>query len=143
MGKDKNAPATAGATPEELAAKKAAEAEANAQAEAKAKEEAEKAEAEAKAQAEVEAKEEAEKAEAEANAQAEAKAKEDAEKTANLKPAPVNGVFEVNGKKYKLSDRCPGKVQFDGTVYTREELLTNEDILRSLVIGESPFVKKV
>jgi hypothetical protein len=105
MGKDKNAPATAGATPEELAAKKAAEAE--------------------------------------ANAQAEAKAKEDAEKTANLKPAPVNGVFEVNGKKYKLSDRCPGKVQFDGTVYTREELLTNEDVLRSLVIGESPFVKKV
>ena len=55
----------------------------------------------------------------------------------------VNGVFEVNGKKYKLSDHCPDRLQFDGTVYTREELLTNEDILRSLVIGESPFVKKV
>ncbi len=130
MGKDNKAPAAAGATPEELAAKKAAEAE------AKAKEEADKAEAEAKAQAEAEAKEEAEKAEAEA------KAKEDAEK-AEAKPAPVNGEFEVKGKKYKLSDRCPGKVQFDGTVYTREELLTNEEVLQSLVIGESPFVKKI
>jgi hypothetical protein len=63
--------------------------------------------------------------------------------TAKEEPAPVNGEFEVKGKKYKLSDRCPGKVQFDGTVYTRKELLTNEEVLQSLVIGESPFVKKV
>lgn len=56
---------------------------------------------------------------------------------------PVNGEFEVNGRKYTFSDRCPAKLQFNDTVYTREELLTNEDVLESLVIGESPFVKKV
>jgi archaellum component FlaD/FlaE len=65
------------------------------------------------------------------------------EETATEEVTPVNGVFEVNGKKYKLSDRCPGKVQFNGTVYTREDLLTNAEVLESLVIGQSPFVKKV
>jgi len=65
------------------------------------------------------------------------------EETATEEVTPVNGVFEVNGKKYKLSDRCPGKVQFNGTVYTRENLLTNAEVLESLVIGQSPFVKKV
>jgi len=59
------------------------------------------------------------------------------------KATPVNGEFEVNGRKYKLSDRCPGKLQFGGKVYAREELLTNEEIQQSLVIGGSPFVKKV
>jgi hypothetical protein len=62
---------------------------------------------------------------------------------AKAKTTPSNGVFEVNGKKYKLSDRCPGKVQFNGTVYTREDLLTNAEVLESLVIGQSPFVKKI
>lgn len=59
------------------------------------------------------------------------------------KSTPVNGEFEVNGRKYKLSDRCPARLKFDGTIYSREELLTNEEIQKSLVIGESPFVKKV
>lgn len=63
--------------------------------------------------------------------------------TETVKATPVNGEFEVKGRKYKLSDRCPDKVQFDGTVYTRAELLTNEEVLQSLVIGESPFVKKL
>ena len=59
------------------------------------------------------------------------------------KATPVNGEFEVDGRKYKLSNRCPGKLQFGGKVYTRKELLTNEEIQQSLVIGGSPFVKKV
>jgi CRISPR/Cas system-associated exonuclease Cas4 (RecB family) len=63
-------------------------------------------------------------------------------KNAKAEKTPVNGEFEVDGRKYKLSDRCPGKLQFGGKVYTREELLTNEEILQSLVIGGSPFVKK-
>lgn len=65
------------------------------------------------------------------------------EKATEEKATPVNGEFEVDGRKYKLSDRCPGKLQFGGKVYTREELLTNEEIQQSLVIGGSPFVKKV
>lgn len=105
--KKNNAPAKAGANPEELEAKKQAEAKAKAEAEAKAK------------------------------ADAEAKAK------AQKKNELPNGEFEVKGKKYKLSDRCPAKLQFGGEVFTRKQLLTNEEALKSLVIGESVFVKKV
>ncbi|MCD8519165.1 MAG: hypothetical protein LRY32_06670 [Flavobacterium sp.] len=65
------------------------------------------------------------------------------ETTTEEKSTPVNGEFEVNGRKYKLSDRCPARLKFDGTIYSREELLTNKEIQKSLVIGESPFVKKV
>lgn len=54
----------------------------------------------------------------------------------------VNGEFEVNGKIWKLSDRCPSRVKFNGTIYSRNELLTNEELQQSLVIGKSPFVKK-
>lgn len=64
------------------------------------------------------------------------------ETTTEEKSTPVNGEFEVNGRKYKLSDRCPARLKFDGTIYSREELLTNKEIQKSLVIGESPFVKK-
>ena len=63
--------------------------------------------------------------------------------TTTEKATPINGEFEVNGRKYKLSDRCPARLKFDGTIYSREELLTNKEIQKSLVIGESPFVKKV
>lgn len=59
------------------------------------------------------------------------------------KQTPAYGEFEVNGRKYKLSDRCPARLKFEGTIYSREELLTNEEVQKSLVIGESPFVKKV
>ena len=131
MAKNNIAPAKAGATPEELEAEKlAAEAQA-------------KAEAEAQAKAEAEAQDKAE-AEAQAKAEAEAKAKAEAEAQAKVeeKETPVNGEFEVNGRKYKLSDRCPARLKFDGTIYSRNELLTNEEILQSLVIGGSPFVKK-
>jgi hypothetical protein len=120
MGKDKNAPATAGATSEEVKEVVAEVVET--------------------ATEEIATEETA----TEETATEETATEETAtEETATEEATPVNGVFEVNGKKYKLSDRCPGKVQFNGTVYTREELLTNEDVLRSLVIGESPFVKKV
>jgi hypothetical protein len=51
--------------------------------------------------------------------------------------------FAVLGRKYRLSERCPAKVQFEGKVYTKSELLTNEDVLTALVVGESPFIKKL
>jgi hypothetical protein len=51
--------------------------------------------------------------------------------------------FAVLGRKYRLSERCPAKVQFEGKVYAKSELLTNEDVLTALVVGESPFIKKL
>lgn len=50
-------------------------------------------------------------------------------------------IFNYNGKNYKLSDRVE-KLQIDGRVYLREEILTNNEIMTSLIVGNSPFVKK-
>jgi hypothetical protein len=49
---------------------------------------------------------------------------------------------EVNGKKYTLSDRCKTKLQVDGVVYTKEELLNNEEVMETLVVANSPFIKR-
>lgn len=50
-------------------------------------------------------------------------------------------IFEYNGKNYKLSDRVE-KLQIDGRVYLRKDILTNKEIMTSLIVGNSPFIKK-
>ena len=117
-----------------------AEAEAQAKAEAKAEIEAQakaEIEAEAKAEAEAQAKEEAEaQAKAEAKAEIEAQAKAEAEAKSEGK-LPV---FKVGDKNYTFSNRCPERLQIDGKVYTKKEILEDEDLIEFLVIGNSPFV---
>jgi hypothetical protein len=49
----------------------------------------------------------------------------------------------LNGVVYGLSGRCPEKLQIDGKVYSKKELLTNEEVLTTLVVGGSPFIKKI
>ncbi len=126
MGKDKNAPSTEGATSKEVKEKEVV---------------AEVVETTTEETTEVVETATEETAEVVETAKAEKTA--EVVETAKAEKTPVNGEFEVDGRKYKLSDRCPGKLQFGGKVYTREELLTNEEIQQSLVIGGSPFVKKV
>jgi hypothetical protein len=53
----------------------------------------------------------------------------------------VNETFEFNGKNYKLAPFV-NKLQVNGRVYQREEILTNKEIMASLIIGNSPFIKK-
>ena len=84
---------------------------------------------EAKAEAEAQAKAEA-KAEIEAEAKAEAEAKSEGK-------LPV---FKVGDKNYTFSNRCPERLQIDGKVYTKKEILEDEDLIEFLVIGNSPFV---
>lgn len=55
----------------------------------------------------------------------------------------TNDAITINSSKYTLSKRCPERLQFNGVVYTKEELLTNEEVFTSLVVGGSPFVQKI
>lgn len=48
-----------------------------------------------------------------------------------------------NGVKYAFTDRAPKQLQIDGRIYTREELLNNEEVMVSLIVGQSGFVKKM
>lgn len=50
--------------------------------------------------------------------------------------------FELEGQLYTFTEDCPEKLQIDGRVYHLKDLVNNEDILTSLVVGESGFIKK-
>ena len=76
-----------------------------------------------------------EKAALKAQAKAEAEAQAKAEKT--LKP------FNHNGNKYGFNKYTPAKLSIDGKLYTQEELLNNKDIMTSLVVGGSAFIKRI
>ena len=49
-------------------------------------------------------------------------------------------MFKVGDKNYTFSNRCPERLQIDGKVYTKKEILEDEDLIEFLVIGNSPFV---
>ena len=53
----------------------------------------------------------------------------------------VNETFAFNGKNYTLAPFVK-KLQVAGRVHTREEILNNKEIMSSLIIGNSPFIKK-
>ncbi len=77
-------------------------------------------------------------AEAQAKAEAEAQAKAEAEGKAEVEgKIPV---FTVGDKNYTFSNRCPERLQINGDVYTKAEILEDEDLIEFLVIGNSPFV---
>ena len=51
--------------------------------------------------------------------------------------------FSIDDVAYTFSERFPksGKLQVDGKVYTKKELLNHEDVLEQLVVGNSVFIK--
>jgi hypothetical protein len=55
----------------------------------------------------------------------------------------AENIFEYNGKKYSFSNRMPEKLKVYGRLYTKEELIINDDAMTSLIIGNSPFVKRI
>ena len=50
--------------------------------------------------------------------------------------------YLYNGKHYTLVHYVK-RLQVNGVVYPREKLLTNEEIMTTLIVGNSPFIKKV
>lgn len=124
MAKNNNAPAQAGANPEDLEATKAA-AQAKAEAQTKAE-----AEAAAQAQAEAQA-----KAEAEAQANAQVNEGSDTKKESKI-------VFKSeDGSKYELLVK---EFTFKGKKYaSKEAIKENTDVLETLVEAKSFILKKV
>ena len=61
--------------------------------------------------------------------------------TTTITEKVVNETFAFNGKKYTLAPFVK-KLQVAGRVHTREEILNNKEIMSSLIIGNSPFIKK-
>jgi hypothetical protein len=56
---------------------------------------------------------------------------------------PVVDIFTHKGKNYGLSDRMPEKLKFYGHLYTKNELITNEEVMTALIVSDSPFIKKI
>lgn len=68
----------------------------------------------------------------------------DAEILKKETPVEINDLtFELDGEKYTFTSDCPEKLQIDNKVYLVKNLVTNQEILNSLVVGESAFVKKL
>jgi len=61
--------------------------------------------------------------------------------TVNDAEIVVPEIFEYNGKNYTLA-KYVKKLQVNGRVYSREEILTNKEIMANLIVGNSPFVKR-
>lgn len=63
--------------------------------------------------------------------------------TQETEKATEQVVFEFNKNKYTFSELCPKKLQVNNEVFTQEELLKQEDALQFLIVGNSPFIKRV
>lgn len=74
-------------------------------------------------------------AQAKAEDKAQAKAQAKAEKT--LKP------FSHNGNKYGFNKHTPAKLSIDGKLFTQDELLNNKELMTSLIVGGSAFIKRI
>lgn len=142
----------------ELEAQKLAEETANKEQEAakqteleaqKLSEENAKQEQEAAKQAELEAKrlaEENAKKEQEALKQAELEANRLAEEYANkeleVNARLING-YEYRGRKYNFTDNMPLKVNLDGQIMSQEEIMSNTDVLESMIDSKNIFIKEI
>ncbi|MDM1441903.1 hypothetical protein HX056_00935 [Myroides odoratimimus] len=108
-------------------------------------------------QAEEKAKQEKEalkKAEQEANKKAEEKAKQEkealkkaeqeaqklAKKEANERL--LNG-YEYRGRKYNFTANMPQKVNLDGEIFSQEEIMSNTDVIESMIDSKNIFIKEI
>ena len=88
------------------------------------------------AEAEAKAKTEAE-AQAKAEADAKAKAEADAKAKAN------EGVFEHKGLLYQFVEDTPEKLSLDEGLFTKAEILSNKELMQSLIETNCIFIKQV
>lgn len=51
--------------------------------------------------------------------------------------------FTFQKRKYSFHPKTPAKISIAGSVYTLEELIKNKELMTSLIVGNSPFIKKI
>ncbi|EKB02674.1 hypothetical protein HMPREF9711_03136, partial [Myroides odoratimimus CCUG 3837] len=108
-----------------------------------------KKEQEAAKQAELEAKrlaEENAKKEQEALKQAELEVKrlaeEYAKKELEVNARLING-YEYRGRKYNFTANMPLKVNLDGQIMSQVEIMSNTDVLESMIDSKNIFIKEI
>lgn len=110
----------------------------NKQGEEKTKQEeetAKKAEQEAKKKAEDKAKQEKESLK-----KAELEAQKLAKKEANERL--LNG-YEYRGRRYNFTANMPLKVNLDGEIFSQEEIMSNPDVIESMIDSKNIFIKEI
>ena len=105
------------------------------------KEKEKKEEAERLAQEEKDRKEKEKKEEAERLAQVEKERKEKEE--AEAKERVTLGYHEYNGRKYTFTASMPNRVNIDGVILSKEEILSNPDVLESMIDSKNIFIKEI
>lgn len=84
--------------------------------------------------------EEKAKQEQEALKKAELEAQKKAKKEANERL--LNG-YEYRGRKYAFTDSMPLKVNLDGQIMSQEEIMSNTDVLESMIDSKNIFIKEI
>ncbi|WP_353158436.1 hypothetical protein [Myroides odoratus] len=102
------------------------------------KEQKKKEEAERLAQEE-QARKEKEEADRLAQEEKERKEKEEAE----AKERVALGYYEYNGRKYTFTASMPNRVNIDGVILSKEEILSNPDVLESMIDSKNIFIKEI
>lgn len=81
------------------------------------------------------------KEEAERLAQKEKERKEQEE--AETQERVTLGYYEYNGRKYTFTASMPNRVNIDGVILSKEEILSNPDVLESMIDSKNIFIKEI
>lgn len=82
--------------------------------------------------------------EAKANVETDSKAKAKAEADAKAKAgAKAKKGFEYKGVLYSFVEETPAKLSLDEGLFTQEEILSNQELMQSLIEDNCIFIKQV
>ncbi|WP_158962351.1 hypothetical protein [Myroides fluvii] len=65
------------------------------------------------------------------------------EQEAEAKERVALGYYEYNGRKYTFTASMPNRVNIDGVILSKEEILSNSDVLESMIDSKNIFIKEI
>ncbi|ALU25255.1 hypothetical protein [Myroides odoratimimus] len=54
----------------------------------------------------------------------------------------LNG-YEYRGRKYNFTANMPQKVNLDGEIFSQEEIMSNTDVIESMIDSKNIFIKEI
>ncbi len=54
----------------------------------------------------------------------------------------LNG-YQYRGRKYNFTTNMPLKINLDGEIFTQEEIMSNPDIIESMIDSKNIFIKEI
>lgn len=61
----------------------------------------------------------------------------------NSTPEESIDEFDFEDEKYAFAKNAPQSIRFGGQVFTRKQLIENEEVLLQIIGGNSPLIKKL